>query len=208
MLYKNPSIGARSNPAPVIPDNPVQSKAPISTNATPAPAYLPVTQTFSPLVCRECGNAKTARQKFCPRCTTRIRVAKHRRTPVNKIKAEIQGVYNDHLRRRRTAICDQATLTERNQSESAGLDTGELKRLTPELERERRIERLCRDANKRLRAAFKTKRDELKRAKKKNWAKALRKTREFDKQLKGLTPALKKEIAASEATIRKQTPKD
>jgi hypothetical protein len=206
VLCENLPTGALSNPAPV---HPTTLDSPFPTNGETSSAELPVTQTFSPLVCRECGNAKTARQKFCPRCTTRIRVAKHRRTPVNKIKAEIQGVYDDHLRRRRTAICDQATLTERNQSESAGLDTGELKRLTPELERERRIERLCKDANKRLRAEFKTKRDEVKRAKKENWAKALRKTREFDKQLKGLTPALKKEIAASEATIRsRQTPKD
>ena len=198
MLCKNPPTGARSNLAP-IPDKQV-SNAPISTNATPAPAELPVTQTFS-LVCRECGNAKTPRQKFCKKCTNRIRVARHRRTPAQKIKQDIQEVHNSYLRGKRHAICDQATLTERNETTS-GLDTGELKRLQPELAREQRIEDACKDARKKLRADSTTRRRDLKQQKRD----ALAKVRELSARIDAITPNLQLKIDLICATIRNQTP--
>jgi hypothetical protein len=204
VLCKHPSTGARSNPAPVIPDNPVQvSNAPISTNATPAPAELPVTQTFSPqaLVCRECGNAKTERQKFCSRCTTRLRVARHRKTPVNKIKQDIQEVHNSYLRGKRHAICDQATLTERNETTS-GLDTGTLKKLAPELAREQRIEDACKGARKKLRADSTTRRRDLKQQKRD----ALAKVRELSARIDAITPNLQIAIDLICATIRNHSP--
>jgi hypothetical protein len=194
------SSGALSNPAsPNL--TTLDSNAPIPTNGTRVPSSIPVTQTFSPLVCRECGNAKTARQKFCSRCTTRLRVARHRKTPVNKIKQDIQEVHNSYLRGKRHAICDQATLTERNETTS-GLDTGTLKKLAPELAREQRIKDACKDARKKLRADSTTRGRDLKQQKRD----ALAKVRELSARIDAITPHLQIAIDLICATIRNHSP--
>jgi len=129
----------------------------IGTSVTP-------TQTFSPLVCSECCNAKTARQKFCKKCTTRHRVAKHREqtAPLRKMKASIQRVHDNHTARKRGAIANCSPLTERNELK-AGLDSAVLRERTVRLKIATEEKERCKRDCKNLRAETKKQRDALKR---------------------------------------------
>lgn len=97
MLCENLPTGALSNPAPVHPsilDPPIPTNGETSSVAFPCNAIL-----ATGLICNA---PKTERQKFCKKCTTRIRVARLRakNAPLASLK---QPIANDYLSQKRYA---------------------------------------------------------------------------------------------------------
>lgn len=132
------------------------------------------------LVC-PCGNAKTARQTLCKKCTTRNRVQKHRgkTVPLRALKVPIE---NDYLAaRRRTSVKLR--------------DAGKFSVETAKSEHKK--------TKSRLRKESKQTRDTLTRVRKALWKEALRGSGILARALKGLTPALKKEIQKADDTLNK-----
>ena len=68
--------------------NPTQRSAstPIPTQGTTASTASGNAVADALLVCPECHNPKTTRQTLCVRCTTRLRVQRHRQSPHEKIR--------------------------------------------------------------------------------------------------------------------------
>lgn len=145
---------------------------PLSCNATLATGLV-------------CNAPKNERQKFCKKCTTRIRVARLRAktAPLDKLKTKVENAYQ---RERRSAISSVPQLRE------VGRDTDYI--------RAKEIENACADARRVLRAESTKLRRELKRQRKDAWRVVL----SLSKQIKALTPALETAIAESDAAIRKQ----
>jgi hypothetical protein len=129
------SSGALSNPAPVHPttlDSPIPSDGTTSSVAFPCNAILATGLA--------CNAPKTEHQKFCKKCTTRIRVARLR-AKTAPLRALKQPIANDYLSQKRYA--------------GAGLrDAGRYSVAVAARQR--------RETVKTLRAESKKKRDELK----------------------------------------------
>ena len=166
MLCKSSPEG--STPEPVaIPENPI---SPIPTNGTTASVVSPCNAILA--TGHACNAPKTARQKFCKKCTTRIRVARNRaKPPLRKLKATVENAYQSERRSAVTGCTTGSTLR---------IDVGK----NTDYLRAKEIESQCADARKKLRAESKKQRDALKQ------------------QIAALTPALKKAIAESDAAIR------
>jgi hypothetical protein len=169
---ENLPTGASSNPAP---DSNLSSLNPISpipndgTTASVDSSCNAILQTGL-----ACNAPKTARQKFCKKCTTRIRVRalRAKNAPLRELKAKVDNGFKSERRSPVTGCTTGSTLLR-----DVGKNTDYL--------RAKEIEQKCTDARKLLRAEFKKQRDTLKQ------------------QIAALTPALKKAIAESDAAIRR-----
>ena len=189
MLCKSSPEG--STPEPVaIPDK----QAPIPTNGTTASVDFPCNAILA--TGHACNAPKTARQKFCKRCTTRIRVARLRakQAPLRELKARIE---NEYLSGRRHAIVNCAPLTDGN-STTSGKSTDYL--------RAQEIEVACLAARVRLRRLAKQRRDKIQKAKKENYKTFTKVARELKKENKHLTKTLARAIRASDERIKNQRP--
>jgi Skp family chaperone for outer membrane proteins len=138
VLCKNPSIGSLAEPVAI----PTIQDSPIPTNGTPPSVHSLCNAITATGICTA---PKTARQKFCKKCTGRIRVARLRakNAPVNKLKVRVARSYHNEQRATSVSVRE------------VGYDQNHQRAIE---EREQ-----CREDCKQLRAETKNQRDELKR---------------------------------------------
>lgn len=142
-----------------------------------------------------CNAPKTERQKFCKKCTTRIRVARLRakQAPLRELKATVENAYQSERRSAVTGCTTGSTLRR-----DVGKNTDYLQA--------QQIESLCLAARVRLRKLAKKRRDALKAAMRLNHQLFLTGAREIRRKNKQLTKTLARAIRASNKRITNAKP--